>query len=124
MPARQAGPPADIRRTEKFQSDPRWGDNISFYEYFRGDNGAGIGASHQTGGTGVVALFDRSVRTPGSGSYSHPSKGRRFRVRGAQGCAAGMILLALGQITFMNFHGLAAQHWLDLVVPGRPAVRS
>ena len=41
--------------TEKFQSDPHWRDNILFYEYFHGDNGAGLGASHQTGWTGVVA---------------------------------------------------------------------
>jgi hypothetical protein len=41
--------------TEKFQSDPRWRDNILFYEYFHGDNGAGLGASHQTGWTGAVA---------------------------------------------------------------------
>ena len=39
----------------KFQSDPHWRDNILFYEYFHGDNGAGIGASHQTGWTGTVA---------------------------------------------------------------------
>ena len=41
--------------TEKFQSDPYWRDYILFYEYFHGDNGAGIGASHQTGWTGAVA---------------------------------------------------------------------
>jgi hypothetical protein len=40
---------------EKFQSDPFWRDNISFYEYFHGDNGAGLGASHQTGWSGLVA---------------------------------------------------------------------
>ena len=40
---------------EKFQSDPYWRDNLLFYEYFHGDNGAGIGASHQTGWTGLVA---------------------------------------------------------------------
>ncbi len=49
--------------TEEFQSDPHWRDNILFYEYFHGDNGAGIGASHQTGWTGVIAkildLFGR-----------------------------------------------------------------
>ena len=39
---------------EKFQSDPYWRDCLLFYEYFHGDNGAGIGASHQTGWTGVV----------------------------------------------------------------------
>ncbi len=41
--------------TEKFQSDPHWRDYLLFYEYFHGDNGAGLGASHQTGWTGVVA---------------------------------------------------------------------
>jgi hypothetical protein len=41
--------------TEKFQSDPHWRDRILFYEYFHGDNGAGIGASHQTGWTALVA---------------------------------------------------------------------
>jgi hypothetical protein len=42
---------------EKFQKDPHWGNDLLFYEYFHGDNGAGIGASHQTGWTGVVALL-------------------------------------------------------------------
>jgi Glycosyl hydrolase family 63 C-terminal domain len=41
--------------TEKFQTDPNWKDYILFYEYFHGDNGAGLGASHQTGWTGLVA---------------------------------------------------------------------
>jgi hypothetical protein len=49
--------------TEKFQSDPHWKDYLLFYEYFHGDNGAGLGASHQTGWTGAVAklidLFGR-----------------------------------------------------------------
>jgi hypothetical protein len=40
---------------EKFQTDPKWHDHILFYEYFHGDNGAGLGASHQTGWTGLVA---------------------------------------------------------------------
>ena len=40
---------------EKFQTDPNWRDYLQFYEYFHGDNGAGIGASHQTGWTGIVA---------------------------------------------------------------------
>jgi hypothetical protein len=51
---------ADGRRpvhggAEKFQRDPHWRDLILFYEYFHGDNGAGIGAAHQTGWTGLVA---------------------------------------------------------------------
>jgi len=40
---------------ERFQNDPEWKDYLLFYEYFHGDNGAGIGASHQTGWTGVIA---------------------------------------------------------------------
>ena len=40
--------------TEKFQTDPQWKDYILFFEYFHGDNGAGLGASHQTGWTGLV----------------------------------------------------------------------
>jgi hypothetical protein len=41
--------------TATFQDDPHWRDHVLFYEYFHGDNGAGIGASHQTGWTGLVA---------------------------------------------------------------------
>jgi hypothetical protein len=41
--------------TERFQTDPRWNFEPYFYEYFHGDNGAGLGASHQTGWTGLVA---------------------------------------------------------------------
>ena len=48
---------------KKFQEDPYWKDYILFYEYFHGDNGAGLGASHQTGWTGLIArtidLFGR-----------------------------------------------------------------
>jgi hypothetical protein len=40
---------------KKFQEDPHWKDYILFYEYFHGDNGAGLGASHQTGWTGTIA---------------------------------------------------------------------
>ncbi len=53
---------ADGRRpvyggTGKFQDDPHWRDLLQFFEYFHGDNGAGLGASHQTGWTGLVALL-------------------------------------------------------------------
>src|SRR6185369_15858291 len=41
--------------TQKFQEDPHWRDLIQFYEYFHGDNGAGLGANHQTGWTGIIA---------------------------------------------------------------------
>jgi hypothetical protein len=40
---------------DRLQTDPRWNDNVLFFEYFHGDNGAGLGASHQTGWTGLVA---------------------------------------------------------------------
>jgi hypothetical protein len=47
--------------TDIFQNDPHWKDLVLFYEYFHGDNGAGIGASHQTGWTGLVAkLIEQS----------------------------------------------------------------
>jgi hypothetical protein len=46
--------------SKKFQTDPYWRDLILFYEYFHGDNGAGIGASHQTGWTGLVAWLLKS----------------------------------------------------------------
>ena len=53
-------PGADGRRpvyggTERLQNDPAWKDNLLFYEYFHGDNGAGLGAMHQTGWTALVA---------------------------------------------------------------------
>ena len=62
---------ADGRRpvyggTTKFQEDPHWRDLILFYEYFHGDNGAGLGASHQTGWTGLIApLMDLFGRVDG-----------------------------------------------------------
>ena len=43
--------------TKKFQEDPHWRDLILFYEYFHGENGAGLGASHQTGWTGCIAAL-------------------------------------------------------------------
>ena len=43
--------------SERFQQDPQWRDLLTFSEYFHGDNGAGVGASHQTGWTGLVATL-------------------------------------------------------------------
>jgi hypothetical protein len=54
--------------SKKFQSDPHWRDYILFYEYFHGDNGAGLGASHQTGWTGLVA---KTIQLFG---YLHPKE--------------------------------------------------
>jgi hypothetical protein len=53
----QAGRRPVFGGAEKFQRDPHWRDHVLFYEYFHGDNGAGIGASHQTGWTGLVATL-------------------------------------------------------------------
>jgi len=86
----------------RLQDDPAWRDNLVFSEYFHGDNGAGLGASHQTGWTGLIAdvirrrhgalpstgevLADMGARTPSTGSppdaYVRPgsaTSARRFR---------------------------------------------
>jgi hypothetical protein len=48
---------------EKFQTDPYWRDLVLFHEYFHGDNGAGLGASHQTGWTGLAAKLIQMLHT-------------------------------------------------------------
>jgi len=57
--------------SEEFQKNPYWRDLILFYEYFHGDNGAGIGASHQTGWTGLVA---RLIQITANGTLEFPDK--------------------------------------------------
>ena len=62
--------------SEKFQTDPNWRDYILFYEYFHGDNGAGLGASHQTGWTGLVAsLIDLYGRVDATSALSYSKQG-------------------------------------------------
>jgi hypothetical protein len=51
---------------QKFQADPHWHDLILFYEYLHGDNGSGLGASHQTGWTGLVAWLIQFFGQPGA----------------------------------------------------------
>ena len=61
--------------TKKFQEDPHWKDYILFYEYFHGENGAGLGASHQTGWTGIIARsLDLFARVTPAAAL-HQSKG-------------------------------------------------
>ncbi|PYY11304.1 MAG: glucosidase [Acidobacteria bacterium] len=60
--------------TEKFQTDPHWRDHILFYEYFHGDNGAGLGASHQTGWTGAVASLIRLYGNIDAAAYLQAGK--------------------------------------------------
>ena len=83
-----------------FQEDPSWRDHLLFYEYFHGDNGAGIGASHQTGWTGLIAtLMDffgtvsadiflkaglGATVAEGVGAEPAPSGGERIVVRRAE----------------------------------------
>jgi hypothetical protein len=64
--------------TRKFQDDPHWKDNILFYEFFHGDNGAGIGASHQTGWTGIVARMMHLFATTSSEKVMEHGKGAAF----------------------------------------------
>ena len=61
--------------TAKFQDDPHWRDLILFYEYFHGDNGAGLGASHQTGWTGLIArLLDLFGRVTAEDALETPKE--------------------------------------------------
>jgi len=61
--------------TKKFQEDPHWRDYILFYEYFQGDNGAGLGASHQTGWTGLIARsLDLFARMNPENALDTPAK--------------------------------------------------
>ncbi|MFD0420012.1 glucosidase [Streptomyces sp. NPDC127108] len=63
---------------EQFQSDPHWRDLITFPEYFHGDNGAGLGASHQTGWTGLVAALMKLFGTVEPGDFlGGPSRRNR-----------------------------------------------
>jgi hypothetical protein len=65
----------------KFQDDPHWRDLILFYEYFHGDNGAGLGASHQTGWTGLVArLLDQFARVTPEDALAHSKQSLQARL--------------------------------------------
>jgi hypothetical protein len=66
--------------TETFQSDPHWRDLLLFYEYFHGDNGAGLGASHQTGWTGVVAKTIQLYGLLDAKNFLEGGKGAAFLV--------------------------------------------
>jgi hypothetical protein len=70
--------------TEEFQTDPHWRDHILFYEYFHGDNGAGLGASHQTGWTGLVAKMIQLYGFMDARKALEGGKGSAF-VKGAPG---------------------------------------
>jgi hypothetical protein len=67
---------------EKFQKDPLWRDLLTFYEYFHGDDGAGIGASHQTGWTGLVATLIQLFGTIDAKTFLE--RGNKPRPQGAR----------------------------------------
>ncbi len=62
---------------EMFRSDPHWRDHLLFYEYFHGDSGTGLGASHQTGWTGVVARLIHQFRTLTPEDILYPGRGQQ-----------------------------------------------
>ena len=68
--------------TEKFQSDPHWRDCLQFFEYFHGDNGAGLGANHQTGWTGAIARLMHLFATMTSQAILEGGKKAYFQAQG------------------------------------------
>jgi hypothetical protein len=68
-----AGRRAVFGDVNKFQTDPHFRDYLWFYEYFHGDTGRGVGASHQTGWTGLIAKLMRPRQKPSK------TEGQRFR---------------------------------------------
>ena len=66
-------------KNDELQGDPHWRDYLLFHEYFDGDSGAGLGASHQTGWTGLVAMLIQQQSRDGTGTYSESSMGRTSR---------------------------------------------
>jgi hypothetical protein len=88
----QAGRRPVYGGSKKFQEDPHWRDYLLFYEYFHGDNGAGLGASHQTGWTGVIAramhLFatttaEQMLELGKAAAFTEVEKPRKDKPRGA-----------------------------------------
>jgi hypothetical protein len=67
---------------ELFQHDSHWHDYIPFHEYFNGDTGAGVGASHQTGWTALVAKL---LQQSGEFDESHRSTARKTKQRASDG---------------------------------------
>jgi hypothetical protein len=81
--------------TKKFQEDPHWRDLVLFYEYFHGDNGAGLGASHQTGWTGCVARLMHLFATTTPEQVLESGKKAYFEA--AAGVEGGQPMVALGE---------------------------
>jgi hypothetical protein len=80
--------------TRKFQEDPHWRDCVLFYEYFHGDNGAGLGASHQTGWTGTVARLMHFFATTTPEQFLEDGKSAYFEATAETQCAPGPTVAA------------------------------
>jgi hypothetical protein len=74
LPEDKSGRRPVYGETARFQTDPHWKDYILFYEYFHGDNGAGLGASHQTGWTDLVAKLIEIFETLGAATVLQGGK--------------------------------------------------
>ena len=72
---------------KKLQEDPHWCDCIQFYEYFHGDNGAGLGASHQTGWTAIISRLTRLFATISAEDFL--KEGRQIFSRNASSSPGG-----------------------------------
>ena len=66
---------------QRCREDPNWNELVLFYEYFHGDTGAGVGASHQTGWTGLVAKLLQQSGEGGADEAAPREEKRRIRVR-------------------------------------------
>jgi hypothetical protein len=80
--------------SEKFQTDPHWRDNVLFFEYFHGDTGAGVGASHQTGWTGCVSRIIQA-----NGAFDENDLGKRDVERIAARMGQGLDLKTTAVLT-------------------------
>jgi hypothetical protein len=86
---------------EKFQTDPNWRDYLQFYEYFHGDNGAGVGASHQTGWTGIVAKLIEIYGRVDARALLEGGRAEAFsRAKGAELAAVD----SSGELPFLQCH--------------------
>jgi hypothetical protein len=84
---------------QKFQEDPHWRDHVLFYEYFHGDNGAGLGASHQTGWTGVVARLMHLFATTTGAQMLEGGRAAAFSIRTPAEHAAAAAAAAAAEVS-------------------------
>ena len=122
-------PPAGFGWVDRFQHDPAWKDNMLFFEYFHGDNGAGLGACHQTGWTGLVAdLISARGGRPGSveaGATDDRVRPAGLRCARRGGAREWLVTDGLGGYAMGTVAGLRTRryHGLLVVAVDGPAAR-